>query len=342
MADRSDNYGTGYRGTGSQSQYGGSGYGRGGMGGSGSMGGGSMGGGSMGGGSMGGSMGGSSRGAAFGRSGHERGFGASGTGTALQLAPLVVGGALAAVGIRRGGWLGYGMALAGLGVMQQAFTGKPDIAQWTGFGADHDSRAVTVTHTVTINKPAEDLYRFWRNFANLPRFMNHIERVDIIDDRRSHWVAKAPAGLRVEWEAEVTDEQEGRRIAWRAMENADVPNWGHVEFRPAPGGRGTEVHAVIRYEPPAGALGRAVARILGEEPQVQMREDLNRFKRLMETGEAGTGDSATSARAGSSMTGASASGSTSGSSLSGGSTGGGTTAGAGTAAGASTGVSGDI
>ena len=293
MADRSDNYGTGYRGTGSQSQYGGSGYGRGGMGGSGSMGGGSMGGGSMGGGSMGGSMGGSSRGAAFGRSGHERGFGASGTGTALQLAPLVVGGALAAVGIRRGGWLGYGMALAGLGVMQQAFTGKPDIAQWTGFGVDHDSRAVTVSHTVTINKPAAELYRFWRNFSNLPRFMNHIERIEIIDDKRSHWHVKAPAGLRVEWQAEVTDEQENRRIAWRAVEQSDVPNWGHVEFREAPGGRGTEVHAVIRYEPPAGALGRAIAKILGEEPQVQMREDLNRFKRLMETGDADTGDSGT-------------------------------------------------
>ena len=318
MADRTGNYGTGYGASGGYAQ---SRYGRGGSG------------------------GGFGGGQNFNRGGSGGGQGGSvgtGAGTALQLAPLVVGGALAAFGIRRGGWVGYGLALAGLGVMQQAFSGKPAIAQWAGFGADHDSRAVTVTHTVTINKPAEDLYRFWRNFANLPRFMNHIERVDIIDDRRSHWVAKAPAGLRVEWEAEVTDEQEGRRIAWRAMENADVPNWGHVEFRPAPGGRGTEVHAVIRYEPPAGALGRAVARILGEEPQVQMREDLNRFKRLMETGEAGTGDSATSARAGSSMTGASASGSTSGSSLSGGSTGGGTTAGAGTAAGASTGVSGDI
>ena len=267
MADRTGNYGTGYGASGGYAQ---SRYGRGGSGGG-------FGGGqnfNRGGGDQGGSVG-------------------TGAGTALQLAPLVVGGALAAFGIKRGGWVGYGLALAGLGVMQQAFSGKPDIAQWAGIGADHDSRAVTVSHTVTINKPAAELYRFWRNFSNLPRFMNHIERIEIIDDKRSHWHVKAPAGLRVEWQAEVTDEQENRRIAWRAVENSDVPNWGHVEFREAPGGRGTEVHAVIRYEPPAGALGRAIAKILGEEPQVQMREDLNRFKRLMETGDASTGDSGT-------------------------------------------------
>ncbi|HYC04023.1 MAG TPA: SRPBCC family protein [Azospirillaceae bacterium] len=269
MADRTGNYGTGYGASGGYAQ---SRYGRGGSG------------------------GGFGGGQNFNRGGSGGGQGGSvgtGAGTALQLAPLVVGGALAAFGIRRGGWVGYGLALAGLGVMQQAFSGKPDIAQWTGFGVDHDSRAVTVSHTVTINKPAAELYRFWRNFSNLPRFMNHIERIEIIDDKRSHWHVKAPAGLRVEWQAEVTDEQENRRIAWRAVEQSDVPNWGHVEFREAPGGRGTEVHAVIRYEPPAGALGRAIAKILGEEPQVQMREDLNRFKRLMETGDADTGDSGT-------------------------------------------------
>lgn len=270
MADRTGNYGTGYGASGGYAQ---SRYGRGGSGG--------------------GFGGGQNFNRGGGGGGGQDGSIGTGAGTALQLAPLVVGGALAAFGIRRGGWVGYGLALAGLGVMQQAFSGKPNIAQWAGLGVDHDSRAVTVSHTVTINKPAAELYRFWRNFSNLPRFMNHIERIEIIDDKRSHWHVKAPAGLRVEWQAEVTDEQENRRIAWRAVEQSDVPNWGHVEFREAPGGRGTEVHAVIRYEPPAGALGRAIAKILGEEPQVQMREDLNRFKRLMETGDADTGDSGT-------------------------------------------------
>jgi len=218
------------------------------------------------------------------RGGQSRG---EGSGTAYQVAPLVVGGLMAALGLRRGGWLGYGIALAGLGVMQQSMSGRADVYEWVGMGhrADHDSRAVTASHSVTINRGAEDLYSFWRDFSNLPRFMQHLEKIDIIDDRHSRWTANAPAGLKVSWEAEVTDDQPNRRIAWRSLDGADVPNWGHVEFRPAPGGRGTEVHAVIRYEPPAGMLGRAVAKLLGREPQMQMRQDLDRFKRAMETGE---------------------------------------------------------
>lgn len=224
--------------------------------------------------------------------------GGLGTGSAYQMAPLVVGGLMAALGLRRGGWLGYGVALAGLGVIQQSFTGKPDIADWVGLGdrLRPERHATTVSHTVTINTSPEELYRFWRDFSNLSQFMNHIERIDIMDERHSHWVAKAPAGLRVSWDAEVTDDQENRRIAWRAVEGADVPNWGHVGFRPAPAGRGTEVRAVIRYEPPGGALGRTIARILGQEPQQQMVDDLSRLKRLMETGSPGIGGTGSSAR----------------------------------------------
>ncbi|MFC7333933.1 SRPBCC family protein [Rhodocista pekingensis] len=225
-----------------------------------------------------------------GRQGQGGGMGGLSGGDAYQMAPLLVGGLMTALGVRRGGWLGYGIALAGLGVIQQAFSGRSAIRDWVGEewlgerSGDHEQRAVTVSHSVTVNRPAEELFRFWRDFSNLPRFMHHLERVDVIDDRHSHWVAEGPAGLRVSWDAELTDEQENRRLAWRAVEGADVPNWGHVEFRPAPGGRGTEVQAVIRYEPPGGALGRAVARLLGREPQQQMRDDLNRFKRMMESG----------------------------------------------------------
>jgi uncharacterized membrane protein len=202
---------------------------------------------------------------------------------------------MTALGLRRGGWLGYGVALAGLGVMQQGFTGIPALPDWIGrsdhgYGGegDHAQTAVTVTHAVTIDKPVAELYRFWRDFSNLPRFMENLEQVEVLDDRHSRWTVKGPAGLTLGWEAEVTDDQQDRRIAWRAVEGADVPNWGHVEFRPAPGG-GTEVHAVIRYEPPGGMLGRAVAKLLGREPQQQMRDDLARFKRMMETGQGGIG-----------------------------------------------------
>lgn len=216
-----------------------------------------------------------------------------GNADAYQIAPLVVGGLMTALGLRRGGWLGYGVALAGLGVMQQSFTGRPALQEWMGHGheVDHESRAVTVAHAVTIDTPAAELYRFWRDFSNLPRFMENLEQVEVLDDTHSRWTVKGPAGLTLGWEAEVTDEQQDRRIAWRAVEGADVPNWGHVEFRPAPGG-GTEVHAVIRYEPPGGMLGRAVAKLLGREPQQQMRADLARFKRMMETGQGGIGGTA--------------------------------------------------
>ncbi len=239
--------------------------------------------------------------------------GGQGTGNAYQMAPLVVGGLMAALGLRRGGWLGYGIALAGLGVMQQSFSGKPAIQEWLGYGddGDHEGRAVTASHSVTINRSAEDLYKFWRDFSNLSQVLSNIERIDVIDDRHSHWVAKAPGGMHVSWDAEVTDDQENRRIAWRSQQGADVPNWGHVEFRPAPGGRGTELHAVIRYEPPAGALGRMVAKMFMREPQEQMRMDLQKFKREMETGGMGTSSSSmASSSTGSTGTGTAATGST--------------------------------
>lgn len=286
-----------------------------------------------------------------GRQGQQgQGQGSSGIGNAYQMAPLVVGGLMAALGIRRGGWLGYGIALAGLGVMQQSFTGKPAIQEWIGMGgdhSDHESRAVTASQSVTINRSPEDLYSFWRDFSNLPQVLSNIERVDVIDDRRSHWVAKAPGGMHVSWDAEVTDDQKDRRIAWRAQEDADVPNWGHVEFRPAPGGRGTELHAVIRYEPPAGMLGRMVAKMFMREPQEQMRHDLQQFKRMMEMGAGSMGAGSMGAGATGGLSGSSSSsGAGSGSMGSGSGTATGSTAGTSSATGSksTTGstVSGDI
>jgi uncharacterized membrane protein len=144
-----------------------------------------------------------------------------------------------------------------------------------------------VARAVTINKPAQELYEYFRNFANLPSFMENIERIEVLDDRRSHWVVKAPMGGSVEWDAIVTDEAPGQYIAWTSAEGAEVPNSGRVEFRDA-GARGTVVSVTILYDPPGGTIGKVIAKMFQREPAIQARRDLNRFKQLMETGEIAT------------------------------------------------------
>lgn len=139
--------------------------------------------------------------------------------------------------------------------------------------------------SVTINHPPEEVYRFWRDFQNLPRFMSHLESVQVTGENRSHWVAKAPAGTTVEWDAEITEDRPNELIAWRSLEGADVNNSGSVRFERAPGGRGTEVTVELQYDPPGGVIGASIARLFGEEPEQQIKGDLARFKQVMETGE---------------------------------------------------------
>ncbi|HXE56657.1 MAG TPA: SRPBCC family protein, partial [Gemmatimonadales bacterium] len=146
-------------------------------------------------------------------------------------------------------------------------------------------RALQATRTITIGRPAEEVYRFWRDLENLPRFMSHLDSVRVLDQRRSHWVARAPAGRTVEWDAEIVEDRAGELIAWRSLEGADVPNSGSVRFTPAPGGRGTEVRVQLQYQPPGGAVGAAVAKLFGEEPGQQVASDLRRLKQVIETGE---------------------------------------------------------
>lgn len=146
---------------------------------------------------------------------------------------------------------------------------------------------VAVAKSVTINRPARELYDYWRNFAQLPAFMDNVERIDVASADRSHWVVKAPGGKTVEWDAIVTEDRPGELIAWASAEGADVPNAGRVEFREA-GGRGTVVTATIAYDPPAGLIGRIVAKMFQREPAIQARRDLRRFKQLMEAGEVAT------------------------------------------------------
>ena len=145
--------------------------------------------------------------------------------------------------------------------------------------------SVKVEKTVTINKSAQDLYRFWHNFENLPRFMKHLAAVRNLGNKRSHWVARGPLGKQVAWDAEIITEEPNRLIAWRSLEGSEVATAGSVHFTPAPGGRGTEVRVEMKYDPPAGKVGALIAKLFGEDPARQIQEDLRRFKQLMETGE---------------------------------------------------------
>ncbi|SMB93000.1 SRPBCC family protein [Deinococcus hopiensis] len=159
---------------------------------------------------------------------------------------------------------------------------------------------IAVQKAITIGVSAEDLYTFWRNFENLPRFMDHLESVKVQDGsgQRSHWVAKAPLGRTAEWDAEITEDRPGGLIAWRSLKGSQISTEGQVEFRSAPGERGTEVHVSLTYRPPGGTLGASVARLLGEEPAVQIGEDLRRLKRLLEVGLVPTTEGQSSARKG--------------------------------------------
>ncbi|TWJ21188.1 putative membrane protein [Micromonospora endolithica] len=145
--------------------------------------------------------------------------------------------------------------------------------------------SMELTATTTIRKPAPEVYAFWRDLDNLPTFMAHLEEVRATGDRTSHWSASAPFGKNVEWDAEILDEATGERIAWRSTGNADVPNAGTVRFVPAPDGVSTEVHVVLSYDIPGGAVGKAVAKYFGEEPHQQLDDDLRRLKQVLETGQ---------------------------------------------------------
>ena len=145
--------------------------------------------------------------------------------------------------------------------------------------------SIRVRKSVTINRPAEELYGFWHDFQNLARFMKHVESVQITGDNRSHWVAKGPTGKSVEWDAETIEDRPNELIAWRSVEGSTVENSGSVRFEPASGGRGTVVRVELDYYPPAGMLGVAVAKLLGEEPEGQLEEDLRGLKQIMEAGE---------------------------------------------------------
>jgi uncharacterized membrane protein len=147
-----------------------------------------------------------------------------------------------------------------------------------------ESPGVKVREQVTVSRSVSDLYRFWRNVENLPRVMTYLEDVSKTGDRRSHWVAKGPAGQLIEWDAEITDARENELVAWRSLEGSEVPNEGSVRFSRSPDGSGTIVDVALTYHPPGGKAGAAVAKLFGREPAQEIRRDLERFKERVESG----------------------------------------------------------
>lgn len=145
-------------------------------------------------------------------------------------------------------------------------------------------QTIRVKKSITVNRAVGEVYAYWHNFENLPTFMSHLEAVHVTGINRSRWKAKAPAGRTVEWDAEITQDVPNERIMWRSLEGAEIPNSGTVEFRFAPGDRGTEVHVELYYQSPAGKIGVTLAKMFGEEPGMQIADDLRALKQVLETG----------------------------------------------------------
>jgi uncharacterized membrane protein len=201
-------------------------------------------------------------------------------------ASLIGGGALVLMGLRQGSLRGVLTALAGGGLIYQSAAKQSTIQQ--AQEAIGINQPIKVEKTVTINKSPEELYRFWHNFENLPTFMKHLKSVKVYNDKRSHWIANAPLGNSVEWDADILEDRENEFISWASVEGADIDNSGFVRFQKVPGDRGTEVKVVLEYNPPGGVLASVIAKLFGEEPEQQIGDDLRRFKMLMEAGEIAT------------------------------------------------------
>jgi uncharacterized membrane protein len=221
-------------------------------------------------------------------------------GTTERVITGAAAAALAAHGWKRGGTAGGWLMVGAGGLLLRATTGYCPVynalrgerdMSWPPSTATETRRALSGprgvrVHTgITIARPLADVYAFWRNFDNLPRFMKHLDSVRTIDDRRSHWVVRAPAGRTVEWDAEIIHEEPNKVLGWRSLPGADVVNAGSVNFDTAPGGRGTEVRVSLQYQPPGGKLGAAFATLFGQGPSHQVREALRHLKELLEAGE---------------------------------------------------------
>lgn len=212
------------------------------------------------------------------------------SGRGERIADLVMGGALVGVGLWRRSVLGGVLAATGGWLLYAGVTGR--FSPYAALGLVRARRSsmqgLVVERSITIGKPRDELYRFWRDVANLPMFLSHLESVTEQSDRRSHWTAKAPLGRRAEWDAVITEDQPSTMIAWRSLPDATITNHGQVRFSDAPGGRGTELFVRLVYEPPLGTAGAALAKLFQDEPTQEVEADLRRLKAILESGEAPT------------------------------------------------------
>jgi uncharacterized membrane protein len=209
---------------------------------------------------------------------------------------LITGGAMVLAGLSQRSLRGALMAVAGGTLAYHGATSNKSLQEKVTEATGID-KGLRVEKTVTIqNKSIEELYQFWHNFENLPTFMKHLKSVRVINETRSHWIANAPLGNSVEWDADIITDTPNRLISWASIPGADVENSGFVRFTPAPPGRGVEVKVVLEYSVPGGALTAAIASVFGKNPEQQIGDDLRRFKMLMETGELAISEGQSSGR----------------------------------------------
>lgn len=204
------------------------------------------------------------------------------------------GGALLTLyGLRRRDGLGFAVAALGLSLVKRGATGHCETYSWLGVSSEGDhlhaedssvdpESAILVRHEVRVNRSPTACYEMWRDFTVLPRFMDYLERVDVLDETHSRWYAKGPAGMTVEWDAEIVRDVQNERISWRSVDPADVPNRGTVEFVELEGGAATEVRVSLEWDPPGGKVAQAIAAALRRDPERELRNALERFREVMD------------------------------------------------------------
>lgn len=223
---------------------------------------------------------------------------------AERIASVVGGGALVAWGLARKKWDGLAFAGLGAALLYRGTTGHCDFYQMIGVNtAKRRGRNVSVPYElgirvdreIVVHKPPQEVYRFWRNLENLPKFMKNVESVREIDNKHSVWVVRGPAGSVVEWKADIINEKENELIGWRSLSGSEIANAGSVQFKPEDGGAATLIKIELQYEPPGGTIGAAFAKIAGSDPSKQIRDDLARLKQLLETGKSSGSESGAAA-----------------------------------------------
>jgi uncharacterized membrane protein len=210
----------------------------------------------------------------------------------------VAGIGLLATGLPRRSWSGAALAMVGGALLHRALSGyclafdAMDLDTRDRYDTNrlgrrkvHTGQATKIRRAIEINRPPRELYRFWRSLDNLPVIMSHLESVQVISDRLSHWVVKTVSGgPTVEWDAEIINDVPNERIGWRSLNDADVDHAGSVQFEPSRDGQRTLLTVTLQYAPPAGKVGAAIAKLLGEDPDRLIAQDLQRFKESMEAG----------------------------------------------------------